>query len=324
MPEHHRSSICRAACTTALALGLSTGAASARVDPPATQPTEQVSVSLEAALGESRRVRAQEGPGAAADVLVRKARAILDRLAPLCASDVAGGEVDAPVAVDVTETLRRALDDAEAIEDPSIRLGRLGVGFMEAQAAAGFRPVMEAELPAGFPAPGPVGRVVVKDYPAYRAARTPMAGESRDGGRPVGQNTAFNRLFRHITTNDVKMTAPVEMAYDARGTAPVSMAFLYETPTQGSPGPSAGDVEVVDLPAMKVVSIGLRGVESRQRIDTAAATLAAWLDANHGKYEAAGPIRYMGYNSPFVLPYLRFSEVQLPIRERPAGDPGRL
>src|SRR5689334_2714297 len=35
--------------------------------------------------------------------------------------------------------------------------------------------VREASLPAGFPAVGPVGEVIVKRYPAYRAARVTAA-----------------------------------------------------------------------------------------------------------------------------------------------------
>lgn len=285
--------------------------------PPAATSASDLAASMDAALAESRRVRTAEGAAAASDVLVRHARATIEALRPACESpDLAAPT--AAVAIDVTETLRRMLDDAAGIDDPSTRLGRLGVGMIEAQAAARFQPIMEAELPAGFPPPGPVGRIVVKDYPAYRAARTAMVAESRRGGgdRPIGQNTAFGRLFRHITTHDVKMTAPVEMAYDASRQAPISMAFLYEHPAQGSTGPSEGNVEVVDLPAMKVVSIGLRGSDSRQQVEAVAEKLAAWLTTNATRYEAAGPMRYLGYNSPFVLPYMRFGEVQLPVRER--------
>lgn len=295
-------------------LALSVVAATAVAGPPPATPAggappagaASLAQTVDAAMQRARDVRADSAsPVAAADTLAAEAERIIAALA--------SEPNPSASAADVAATLRRALDDARGIDDPGIRLGRLNVGFAEARAAATFRPMMEAELPEGFPPPGPVGQVVVKAYPAYRAARTSMADDTR------GQNTAFNRLFRHITTHDVKMTAPVEMVYDAAQDEAISMAFLYERPTQGAAGPKPGSVEVVDLPAVTVASIGLRGGDGRDRVAAAAEQLKAWLNSPAGAgYEAAGPLRFMGYNSPFVLPYLRFSEVQIPIRPKPA------
>lgn len=286
-----------------VAPGLSLNPQDAPLPPTREQP--ELASTLDAALRHARDVRARtNSPEAATDALTDAIRRIIAEI------DLATNPT--PAANDVAQTLRRTLDDARSIEDPGIRLGRMNVGVTEARAAATFRPIMEAELPEGFPPPGPVGQVVVKDYPAYRAARTSMTDNMR------GQNTAFNRLFRHITTHDVKMTAPVEMVYDPSRQQAISMAFLYERPNQGATGEKPGNVEVVDLPAVTVASIGLRGAESRTRIEAAEQQLRAWLASPAGAgYEVAGPLRYMGYNSPFVLPYLRFSEVQLPIRPKP-------
>jgi hypothetical protein len=273
---------------------------------------EQVPVFLEAAWKQSAETRTEHGPAAAEAELRTAAERVVADL---------GRDHD------VSQELTSALADAATIESPSQRLSRLSVGMVKAQAAARFRPTMEAPLPEGFPQPGPVGRVIVKEYPAYRAARTPMDDPQRRGGS-AGQNSAFNRLFDHITSNDVKMTAPVEMVYDAgvasldaTGPAPrpVSMAFLYEHPAQGEAGDD-GSVEVVDLPPVTVVSVGVRGYYTAERMRESMAKLEAFLAEHAATWEVAGPVRYMGYNSPFVLPHLRYGEVQIPVRAKSSSD----
>jgi hypothetical protein len=39
-----------------------------------------------------------------------------------------------------------------------------------------------------------------------------------------------------------------------------------------------------------------------------------FLDENKAKYEIAGPLRVMGYNSPFVPQEKNFFEVQIPLK----------
>jgi hypothetical protein len=190
--------------------------------------------------------------------------------------------------------------------------------------------VREANLPEGFPAPGAVGQVIIKDYPAYRMARfAPAAGAS------VGQDGMFWPLFKHIKRHDIAMTAPVEMSYPPvtatrpEGGAvekPVSMAFLYGAPTWGAAGPDAGDPRVVveDVPAMTVLSVGVRGDYSNKRMSKGLALLSGWLSDNPGRFEVAGPPRYLGYNSPMVPGFMRYGEVQLPVRRPAEPAPGSL
>ena len=158
-------------------------------------------------------------------------------------------------------------------------------------------------MPKGFPTYTPVGQVEIKEYPAYRKASASGPAE-------------FWTLFQHIKQNNVTMTAPVEMDYgDPR--APKnkerSMSFLYERPDQGSPG-KQGNVEVIDVPAMTVVSIGCRGARTASAIAEAREKLVTWLDEKKGEYVAAGPMRIMGYNSPFVPRDRSFFEVQIPVK----------
>ena len=170
-----------------------------------------------------------------------------------------------------------------------------------------FQPIMEAELPPGFPElPTPIHEIEVRSYPAYRMAQASMGGRGDQG--------AFWKLFQHIQTHEVAMTAPVEVTYDESGleSGPERMAFLYEGPTQGSTGMD-GAVEVLDVPAAQVLSIGVRGNDSRRSIADAEDALRAWL-AEHSEWQVAGPFRTFGYNSPGVRGLRRCFEVQVPVR----------
>ena len=179
--------------------------------------------------------------------------------------------------------------------------------------------VPEASLPEGFPPPGPVDEIIVKTYPAHRLARVRAEG---------GGNGMFMKLFRHIERNDIKMTAPVEMSWqeppaagprlEAVGKEPEAMAFLYGKPTIGAVGADPEDAQVVieDVPEIKVVSIGLRGGYEKATFDRGAKRLVAWL-AEHPECRAAGGLRTLAYNSPFVPNLAKYSEVQIPIVPRP-------
>lgn len=178
----------------------------------------------------------------------------------------------------------------------------------DTQADSEFVPIKEAELPDGFPPYTPVGRIEVKHYPAARKAVA-------DG---VGR---FWSLFRHINQHNVAMTAPVEMQFGSPQ-QPLgreqSMAFFYERPDQGVPG-AFRRVVVSDEEPITVVSIGCRGRRSSETVETARKQLLQWIREHSDRYETAGPLRVMGYNSPFVPTSKQFYEVQIPIREKGAN-----
>jgi effector-binding domain-containing protein len=173
----------------------------------------------------------------------------------------------------------------------------------EQQKSGGALVVPEAKLPKGFPRPGKVGQVVIKQYPAYRAARV--------NSDSTNQNRMFGQLFNHIKKNQIAMTAPVEMTYADQGTS--SMALLYAHPEMGEAGQD-GSVEVVDVPASTVVSIGVRGDYEAARFQQYRERLETWLEQNKDQWKPAGPARYLGYNSPFVPDFLKYGEVQIPIQ----------
>jgi hypothetical protein len=122
-------------------------------------------------------------------------------------------------------------------------------------------------------------------------------------------------LFNHIKKNDIAMTAPVEMTYgESKSERPQSksMAFLYSS-TEIGKAEKQGKVEVVDVPAMTTVSIGLRGDYNDQQVAQAREHLQAWLSEHADQYEAAGDLRVLGYNSPLVPAAARYSEVEIPV-----------
>lgn len=173
--------------------------------------------------------------------------------------------------------------------------------------------VSEANLPTGFPTAGPVNEVVLKTYPGHRLARVKS---------DTGSDGMFWKLFNHIKRNDIKMTAPVEMSWSDEATEttgepagkPTAMAFLYGAPTLGSAGsdPEDDSVVVEDIPGLKVVSVGLRGSYNEKTFRRGYQLLNEWLE-EHQEWQVVGGPRTLGYNSPMVPGFMKFSEVQIPV-----------
>jgi hypothetical protein len=168
-----------------------------------------------------------------------------------------------------------------------------------------FLPTMEAPLPKGFPWPVPAGEIRVQEYPGYRKVVTGMQGSA--------QNGAFFKLFRHITSNDIAMTAPVEMTMGDEEM--LDMAFLYGDPALGEAG-DAGRVEVADIKPMQVVSIGIRGTTQNALETGAMEALEEWLKRNGNEWERAGNARLMGYNGPMTPRSKQYCEVQIPVQKK--------
>lgn len=168
-----------------------------------------------------------------------------------------------------------------------------------------FQPRKEADLPQGFPTYTPVGFVEIKEYPAYRMA--------------VAEQ--FWTLFQHIQSNNIAMTAPVEMTYGLSSSGELSqqsMAFLYGNVDVGELRKD-GKVDVVDVGPLNVVAIGVRGKINKATVDRSHHYLMRWLEA-HPDLEASGSTRVMGYNSPMVRQSDSFFEVQIPICKLPSNE----
>jgi len=190
--------------------------------------------------------------------------------------------------------------------------GLLLIGCVRISGGAWY--VASAPLPEGWPELTPVGEVGIREYPQYRAASVTRGTAGGGTGR------MFNALFEHIQRNDIAMTAPVDMGYaageearspDAAGMS--SMAFLYRTADLGPTGDD-GPVRVEDVPTATYASVGVRGSYSQKNFEKGLATVRDWL-ADQEAWRSQGPPRYLGYNGPFTLWFMRYGEVQVPVVE---------
>jgi hypothetical protein len=139
---------------------------------------------------------------------------------------------------------------------------------------------------------------VRKKYPAYRAAFTASSSA----------NSGFRRLFKHISKNEIPMTAPVEMKLDGSESAVMEeMAFLYQSPKVGKTGEAGEMVEIRDIPAQEALSYAWQG--GRDRKSTAKAREAIDAELAKQNLKATG-YRLLGYNSPFVARSKQTHELQ--------------
>ena len=204
------------------------------------------------------------------------------------------------------DILVKATKDISKIEDIAKQADILRTGLLEVLVILTFKPRVEAPVPAGFPAPTPVGVVEIKKLPVYRMAKVANSG--------MGGNNFFT-LFNHIKKNNIEMTAPVEMTMTEKNGkyTESSMAFLYQETTLGKVGPQ-GNVAVLDTTEGTVVSVGMRGSPSSENIESARRWLLEKIKTTPQAYEIAGELKVMGYNSPFMPEKLRYYEVQLPLK----------
>ena len=173
-----------------------------------------------------------------------------------------------------------------------------------------------APLPEGFPAPTADGKIDVKQYPAYRSATVQVKGDLGSAS-----SRGFSPLFRHISNNDISMTAPVEAQYpaatlqaDAALQGDAAVSFLYRS-VDMVPKEVEQDVEVKDTPPMTVVSLGTRGGYDYSIYTEGVERLQRWLAA-HPEYSVAGPPRRFFYDGPFIPDALKRSDIQIPVQRK--------
>ncbi len=187
----------------------------------------------------------------------------------------------------------------------------LSLGFVGCvKTSGGEWYIHSAALPEGWPQLTPVGEVQVKAYPLYRSAEvSALSVGSSD-------SSLFRELFRHISSEDIAMTAPVEMRYnndDGGDNSMAAMAFYYRDTSIGSTG-TDGNVVVEDIEPQQAATVGVRGPYSTRNYEKGLMLVRDWLDENP-QWQPDGEPRYLGYNGPFVLWFMRYGEVQVPVRE---------
>jgi len=223
----------------------------------------------------------------------------------------ANGRTDAAI------VLKQALRDVEAVA-PEERGDFLAAAIERADEARWFEIKTEAPLPEGWPRPTLPGLIRIKTYPPVRTAWA--RGDN-------AEKSQFMTLFRHINNRDIAMTAPVVMEYESAATAPEGpgrtggMAFLYRRVGQDEAG-QFGPVAVGDEKPLQVVSVGVKGAYMEGKFRKAFAELYEWLDA-HPQWRPAGMPRVLGYNSPFMLFWMKYSEVQIPVAWTQGDEVGK-
>ncbi len=173
-----------------------------------------------------------------------------------------------------------------------------------------------APLPDGFPEPTADGKIEVKQYPTYRAATVQVGGDLGSAS-----SRGFAPLFRHISDNDISMTAPVEAQYpaatlqtNAASQGETAVSFLYRNLNM-VPKAVAQDVQVEDTPPMTVVSFGVRGGYDYDIYTKGIERLQDWLAA-HPEYSVAGSPRRFFYDGPFIPDMLKRSDIQIPVQRK--------
>lgn len=174
--------------------------------------------------------------------------------------------------------------------------------LVAALAALGSGPAMAYESNYN---PTPVGTIEVKELPAARLLQVEGEGDYFDTA-----NGLFGRLFRYLKNNDLSMTVPVEA--DRR---PARMRFFVERGHTGTLPSEQGGVAVLNRPAARVASIGIRGSYSQENFEQGAAELRKWLAA-HPEWSAVGEPYAVYWNGPFTLWFLKRSEVHIPVALR--------
>lgn len=185
---------------------------------------------------------------------------------------------------------------------------------------------IEAPLPDGYPEPTPPGAIDIKEYPSVRRAE--FRQESARG-LSTRMNMGFWPLFNHISHNEIPMTSPVEIEFDGvfsdlTTLKPVpdgawTMSFLYRAKDLGPTG-DAGPVKVVDTASVTVLSVGVRGPYGMDVAREGIKLLKPWIEGQD-EWEIADEPRIFHYNGPSIRDVNKWSEIQIPVRQR-AKDAG--
>ena len=171
-----------------------------------------------------------------------------------------------------------------------------------------------APLPEGFPELTAPNQIEVKQYPSYRAATYETKGDLSQAA-----NQAFSPLYQHISSNNISMTAPVETRYPASSlegstSGEAEVSFLYRS-LEIVPTEIADNIELQDIPAMTVVSLGLKGAYSYESYQQGLKRLSNWLEKNPDYQRVGNPRRFF-YDGPYVPDGMKRSEIQIPIEKR--------
>ena len=148
-----------------------------------------------------------------------------------------------------------------------------------------------------------VGEFEIKDLPAAR-----LIACQTDAAYFEDNNRLFRPLFQYISSRDISMTTPVEAEMN-----PGVMYFYIGAEVSNAALDATESVSVHELPERRVASFGVRGGYSEHNFNKASAKLSAWLLKNQD-YKAAGTVRGIFWNGPFIPSFFKRFEVHIPVQ----------
>ena len=135
--------------------------------------------------------------------------------------------------------------------------------------------------------------------------------EARSEGEYFRENNGlFRRLFEAIQKNQVPMTTPVEA-----GVRPGTMVFYLDPKSaKRTDLVLQGGVRRREVEERLVASIGIRGGYSKESFEENSKKLIDWVRSQPG-WKVTGEPYAVYLNSPFMIWFLKRSEVHLPIQK---------
>lgn len=156
----------------------------------------------------------------------------------------------------------------------------------------------------------PVGTLEIKALPSRTTLVAAAAGDAF-----ADRGAAFRKLFSYINSNGVAMSVPIEASASVN-----EMLFLVGSNSMGRALVSANGVTVQTVSGTTVASIGLRGGYSRANYEKGLKRLKGWL-ALQPEWRVSDEPYAVYWNSPFVPPFLRKSEIHLPVTRAAGAAP---
>jgi len=135
--------------------------------------------------------------------------------------------------------------------------------------------------------------------------------EARSEGEYFRENNGlFRRLFEAIQKNQVPMTTPVEA-----GVRPGTMVFYLDPKSaKRTDLILQGGVRRREVEERLVASIGIRGGYSKESFEENSKKLMDWVRSQPG-WKVVGEPYAVYWNSPFMIWFLKRSEVHLPVQK---------
>jgi len=135
--------------------------------------------------------------------------------------------------------------------------------------------------------------------------------EARSEGEYFRENNGlFRRLFEAIQKNQVPMTTPVEA-----GVRPGTMVFYLDPKSaKRTDLVLQGGVRRREVEERLVASIGIRGGYSKESFEENSKKLMDWVRSQPG-WKVTGEPYAVYWNSPFMIWFLKRSEVHIPIQK---------